>query len=268
MDGPSDGHELPHAMERVDAWRAARQRAQSMLVALDFDGTLTPIVSHPDEAHLAPDVATVLDRLVRRVDTRVAVISGRALDDVRRRTGVPGIVYAGNHGLEMHGPGIAFEHVEAARARPALQAVARRLEEVLRDLTGAWVEDKGLTVTVHFRNVSDPRTELRVRARVIPLVSAFPTLRCTEGRKVVEVRPAVRWDKGHALLWLAGHADLPDAAPCLYVGDDRTDEDAFRVVAQRQGGIIVASTPPADTAACAWLASPADVTSLLVALAA
>lgn len=267
MEG-AQGHELPHAMERLDAWRAARSGAHAMLVALDFDGTLTPIVAHPDEAELARDVAVVLDRLVHRADTKVAIISGRALDDVRRRTGVAGIVYAGNHGLEMEGPGIAFEHAEATRARPALQTVARRLTEILRDVSGAWVEDKGLSVTVHYRNVADPRTELRVRARVIPLVAAFPVLRCTEGKKVVEVRPAVRWDKGQALLWLAGHADLPDRAPRIYLGDDRTDEDAFRVLVGDGAGVVVADTPPGDTAARAWLASPAEVKVLLEALAA
>src|SRR5690606_23488960 len=97
---------IPHATELLASWRDARRRVGRMLVAVDFDGTLTPIVAHPAGAMLPPRAREVLERLGARPDPDVAVVSGRALEDVRERSALDGIYYAGNHGMEIEGPGI------------------------------------------------------------------------------------------------------------------------------------------------------------------
>lgn len=259
---------IPHALQTVEHWRAARERAGRMLVALDFDGTLSAIVERPEQAVLLPAAQEALVRLADRADTDVAVVSGRGLDDVRVRVGIPELFYAGNHGLEIEGPGIRQVHEQAAAARPRLEHCRAGLSDALAGIEGVEVEDKVLTLSVHYRRVRDTGTEERVVAAVRRLCGGDPELRITTGKKVVEVRPDVEWDKGRATRFLldALHAEGL-LIPTLFVGDDVTDEDAFRVVGEHGAGIVVGREPPAETAATAWLRSPEEVAELLAALA-
>jgi trehalose-phosphatase len=259
---------IPNAMERVEEWRLARARAGRLFLALDFDGTLAPIVPSPAAAALPAAARAALLRLAQRPDTDLAIVSGRALEDLRPRVGIPDLYYAGNHGLEIEGPGVQEVHQEATSARPDIVACAAVLRERLAGLEGAVLEDKGLTLSVHYRQAPDRATVERVRAVALESCAAAPGLRATEGKMVVEIRPAVDWDKGRAvrfLLEILGAA-APAAGPALFIGDDRTDEDAFRALDQRGDGVIVAPTPPALTAATAYLRSPAEVVCFLESL--
>jgi trehalose 6-phosphate phosphatase len=244
-------------------------RAGRLLVAVDFDGTLAPIVPRPDEAALPSAARVALQRLARRHDTDLAIVSGRALEDLRPRIGIAGIYYAGNHGLEIEGPGLQEIHQEAALARPRISACAAKLRTGLAQEQGVSLEDKGLTLSIHYRLAPDPAAEDRIRGLVQRCAAALPGLRTTEGKKVIEVRPAVEWDKGRALRFLLDILDAGSATatPALFVGDDRTDEDAFRALRGRGDGIVVAPAPPPGTAATAYLSSPEQVATLLEALA-
>lgn len=258
--------DIPHAMDRLPELLALRRAAGRMLVALDFDGTLSPIVERPEDAALLAGLAEPLSELVGRRDTATAVVSGRGLADVRSRIGLDGIYYAGNHGFEIEGPGTARVHEAAAAVRPELERCVAALESALVDEPGTEVEDKGWTLSIHHRRAEREGAEARVRAAV-DRCCRRPGLRVTEGKKVFEVRPDVRWDKGYATAFLidaiAGDTELP----AIFVGDDRTDEDAFHVVRERGGGIVVGDPPPPDTQALAWLRDPADVLELIRALA-
>jgi trehalose 6-phosphate phosphatase len=260
---------LPHALDKLPAWLAARTRAGRLLLALDYDGTLTGIVPRPDDADLDPETGAVLRRLTARPDTDVAIVSGRALEDIRARVGIPGVYYAGNHGLEIEGPGLQCVHAEAAAVRPVLAGCAELLRPRVEAQPGASLEDKGLTVSVHFRQVEDQSAANSLVDDVTQAVAACPGLRITMGKKVVEIRPDVSWDKGRATRFLLDslQAGAGSMLPVLYVGDDQTDEDAFRAIADRGTGVIVAYPPPADTAATAYLRDPSEVTALLAAFA-
>lgn len=240
-----------------------------MLLALDFDGTLAPIVPVPEDAASLPAAAAALRQLVDRRDTDIAIVSGRALEDVRERVGLPGLFYAGNHGMEIEGPGVERRHAEAERARPSLAACVRRLEPLAAAYAGVTVEDKGLTLSVHYRRVEDADAAQHVRQAVYEACGYDPALRLTEGKKIVEVRPAVEWDKGRAVQFLLESLEgsTGGAMPALFVGDDRTDEDAFRVLRGRGDGVVVHDPPPPDSAATAYLRSPEEVADLLAALA-
>ncbi len=260
---------LPHAFDKLPQWLAARSHAGRILLALDFDGTLTGIVPHPEDARLDPDTEAALRRLTARPDSDVAIISGRALEDIRARVGIPGVFYAGNHGLEIEGPGVQRVHAEAAAVRPRLSACAELLRPTVEKLPGAILEDKGLTVSIHYRNVEDESAAKKLLALVTDTVAAHAGLRVTTGKKVIEIRPDVNWDKGRATRFLLDtlQAGAGTMMPVFFVGDDATDEDAFRAIADRGTGIVVASTPPATTAATAYLRSPAEVSQLLAAFA-
>lgn len=259
---------IRHARERIPAWVAARAAAGDMLLALDFDGTLAPIVPHPADAEMLEAARTALAALAARSDTRIAIVSGRGLADVRTRVGLPSIYYAGNHGLEIEGPGVRRVVEAAERARPALAECARRLAPLEREYDGIYLEDKQLSLSLHFRNVRDAPADAPIVERVHALCAGIEGVRLTDGKKVVEIRPDVDWDKGRATVFLLDTllGDAP-GAPVTFIGDDRTDEDAFRALGKRGEGIIVADPPPDGTAAVAYLRSPAEVADFLSELA-
>ncbi len=260
---------MVHAFERVDDWRAGRARTGHMLLALDYDGTLAPIVPVPAEAQLLPAARAALSQLLQRADTTVAVVSGRGLDDVRARVAFDQIHYAGNHGLEIDGPGVHRMHAEAEAASDTIRACVDLLRDEFEYDDGVLVEDKRVTLSVHFRQVTDPALEHAIRARVEKRCSRLPGLRLTEGKKVVEVRPDVDWHKGRATRFLMDTllTGSMSQAPVVYIGDDRTDEDAFRALDGQGEGVLVTDDSGASSHASAWVRSPEEVAILIAHLA-
>jgi len=200
--------------------------APHLLVGLDFDGTLADIVPHPADAQMVPEMHRVMAGLVARRDVTVAVVSGRERFDLLARVDIPGLIYAGNHGLEISGPGFLFVEPKALAARPALHALAADLTARLQDIPGAFVEDKGLSITVHDRLVSASRLD-EVRGRVhAALASVSHSFRVTTGTRVFDIRPRVAWNKGDAVSWIRAQVGKPGAL-AIFLGDDNPDEDAF-----------------------------------------
>ena len=239
-----------------------------MLVALDFDGTLAPIVERPEDAALLPRLRAPLDRLVDRADTIGAIVSGRGLTDVRDRVALESIYYAGNHGFEIEGPGVDRVHPEAESARPSLERCVESLEAALADEPGTEIEDKRWTLSIHYRRAEREGAGDRVRSAIREHCQQ-PGLRVTEGKKVFEIRPDVDWDKGRATEFLLDVVtrEVEGPLPAIFIGDDRTDEDAFAVVRDLGGGIVVGDPPPDDTVAVAWLRGPEEVASLIERMA-
>ena len=239
--------------------RAAGRR---LALFLDYDGTLTPIVERPEDAVLNDESRAVLRRLAAR--HAVAIVSGRDLEDVRARVGLDEIEYAGCHGFEIAGPHGNRVHAAAAAAAPQLGAAADMVAHDTRDIPGVQLERKRYTLAVHYRRAPEARVH-DVHEAVLRAQARHPALRVTEGKKVYELQPDVDWDKGRAVLWLIETLKLEDALP-VYIGDDVTDEDAFRALAGRGVGIAVQEAPR-PTAAAYSLSGPAEVRTLLAALA-
>jgi trehalose-phosphatase len=237
-----------------------------MLVALDFDGTLSPIVPRPGEAALLEGLEAPLRRLADREDTVVAVVSGRGLADVRARVKLDGVYYAGNHGFEIEGPGLDRVHEAARVARPALEETAAALAAALEQEPGAEVEDKTWTLSVHYRRAEREGAEARVR-EAVDRHARREGLRITEGKKILEIRPDVEWHKGTATRFLLDVLARGGDLPAIFIGDDRTDEDAFAVVRDLGGGIVVGDEAPTGTHAVAWAAGPEEVAELIRELA-
>ena len=259
---------MQHALERVGIWAEGWRRTGRLVLLLDFDGTLAPIVDRPELAEMPARTRRALERLMAMPGVAVAVVSGRGLGDVRGRAALAGIAYAGNHGMEIEGAGLHRIHPEAATARPELERVAARIEADLEGIDGAFLEDKGLTLSIHYRLAPDRAEE--VREIVLEAVEGRDGLTVTEGKMVLEVRPRVEWDKGRAVLYLLDQMRPPADAPVLYLGDDRTDEDAFRALRgwdPAAEGVLVAEVPPAESAASSFLRDPAEAGALFEALA-
>lgn len=250
---------LPDALARFD--EIAARLGPRPAVFLDFDGTLAPIVDDPDDARLPARAATLMRRLAGRCP--VVVVSGRALADLRARVDVEGVDLAGSHGFEIetaegerYRP---FEHV-----RPEMAAAAARLRDAVGDIAGARVEEKGYAVAVHVRAVDDADLEARALRAVVDVAEAAG-LHASGGKKVAEVRPAVDWHKGRAVEWYLERwrAGRPDPLVPLFVGDDVTDEDAFRAVARDGVGVVVRPDPPRASRARWAVDDPAAVAALL-----
>ncbi|MGH7476902.1 MAG: trehalose-phosphatase [Longimicrobiales bacterium] len=263
---------LVHGFDRIPVWSDARARAGRFLLALDFDGTLAPIVPRPDDAMLPAPTRAAIEAVLARGDTRVAIVSGRGLADARERVGIAGIYYAGNHGMEIDGPGIHHVHPDAAAARPQVAACAEALRRRLASLDGVQVEDKGLTLSVHYRRARDPEAPAAVRQAIDSLCAGDDRLRVTEGKMIFEVRPAVDWDKGRATRFLLDAlVDHDSVVPAVFVGDDRTDEDAFRALREDADRVlrdaVVVAPESGDTHATCYVRSPAEVAELIGRLA-
>jgi len=209
-------------------------RNKNLLLLLDYDGTLTPIVLRPEYAVLSEGMRNVLKKIAKRYP--LAIISGRSLDDVRDMVNVDGIYYAGNHGLEISND-VKLENPDAEKTRAVINEICRKMQKNLIHIKGSIVENKGVTASVHYRMVPDDDfAELeKIFKGVIASYVEKGKIRITKGKKVFEIRPNVEWDKGKAVKWVI--AVLEKKGTPVYIGDDRTDEDAF--IALKNRGITV-----------------------------
>ncbi len=232
-----------------------------LVVFLDYDGTLTPIVRRPEEARLKTPVRRALSRLARCVP--VVIVSGRTLSDLRRRVGVAGIRYVAHHGLVYKEPGSAVQWLGQRISRREVREWVKALRAVAQGVPGALVEDKGLGVALHDRLV---RPSDRVRLRRQALLALAPWVVSQKavllhGKRVLEVRPAGAWNKGTAVATLLQRPWAVGRVP-VYFGDDRTDVDAFRVLRGR--GITVGIGGRRGMAGAeTWVSGPKAVESFL-----
>ena len=200
--------------------------ATSLVLYVDFDGTLAPIVNDPSLANMSPETRAVLEEFSSRKDVLVAVVSGRSMADVKARVGLQALVYSGDHGLQIEGHSLRFEHPEAARCRDALAELNQQLIGLPLLLPGVQIESKSLTTAIHYRRAPDG-TRQQIETIVSSLVPAdHPLFVLTEGKMVVEIRPRVAWNKGTAVRWIHDRLQA-EGALSFIIGDDRTDEDAF-----------------------------------------
>jgi trehalose 6-phosphate phosphatase len=229
--------ELPDALAKREEL-AGRLVGRRPAVFCDYDGTLTPIVDRPQDARISPSMREAVRGLAARCS--VCVVSGRDRRVVQELMGVDDLVVAGSHGFEIWSPRGTVRREEGAGSPDLLRAVETRLRQRLAGVDGVLLEPKSVSVAVHYRLVAEEERP-RVRAAVDEVLAEHPEkLKVTPGKLVYEIQPRVDWDKGRAVLYLLGALglDTGDVMP-LYLGDDVTDEDAFRALAGRGIGIFV-----------------------------
>ncbi|KAE8656290.1 putative trehalose-phosphate phosphatase I [Hibiscus syriacus] len=215
----------------------AASRGKQIVMFLDYDGTLSPIVEDPDRAFMPKEMRATVRDVARYFPT--AIVTGRCRDKVYSFVKLAGLYYAGSHGMDIKGPsksckykkgnqGVLFQ--AASEFLPMIEEVYRALVEKTKSIAGTRVENNKFCVSVHFRCV-DEKSWVALAEQVRSVLSEYPKLKLTQGRKVLEIRPTIKWDKGRALEFLLealGYADSNDVLP-VYIGDDRSDEDAFKV---------------------------------------
>ena len=209
-------------------------KQKRVLLLLDFDGTLCPLVSHANRARLTSARRKLLRELA--IEPRyLAVISGRSLTDLQKRVALRGITYCGSFGLEMRGPKWKFLHPRVPAFENKLKILRNNLSTLLRDIPGIHIEGKKWSLTLHYRNVPNRYLPLwRARMASFRRQGGLRDFRQIQGDRAREIFPDVGWDKGDAALLLWHRMDKPYL---LAIGNDSADEDMFRVI-RRKGSAI------------------------------
>ncbi|CAN0842015.1 Probable trehalose-phosphate phosphatase G [Linum grandiflorum] len=237
-------------------------RNKKIAVFLDYDGTLSPIVDDPDQAIMSEEMRSAVRNVAKYFPT--AIISGRSREQVFKLVGLTELYYAGSHGMDIKGPtnqtSSHLKFVESSDKQgkeenlfqparefiPMIDEVFRTLVENTKEIKGAKVENHKFCTSVHYRNVDEKNWPI-IAQRVHDILKDYPRLRLTHGRKVLEVRPEIEWDKGKAVEFLLESLGLSNRDNVLpvYIGDDRTDEDAFKVLKEGKRGCGILVSPVA-----------------------
>ncbi len=253
---------LPSALDSFHEI-SARLKDRNIFVALDYDGTLTPIVDRPEDAVISLSMRQKVKELAA-VCTLV-IISGRDLKDVRELVGIDSLIYAGSHGFDISGPeGVDISFRQGDDLLPVLDTAEKQMRASLDGISGSAVERKKYSIAVHYRLVAESDIT-RVETIVDTTLADHKSLVKGSGKKVFELRPDIDWDKGKALLWIidALGFELNKTVP-VYIGDDTTDEDAFAVIGWNGIGIVVSEGKIDDmTSARYSLANTEEVGSFL-----
>ncbi len=254
---------LPYGWNKL---RTQLRQSQRCIIFLDYDGTLTPIVRDPDRAVLSQSMRNILEKLTRQKGLALVVLSGRKLRQLRRLVGVDEIIYAGSHGYESGFATPKTLHERVKRFRPVIHRLASRLAKKLVGIRGAWIEDKGFTCSVHYRKCRR-RDALRVLRICDEVIGSRDRIRVIKGKKVYELCPAIEWGKGKAVEWLLrAFPGITGKPSVIYLGDDATDEDAFRVVKRLGGWGIRVGWPEKSTEASYVVSGIREVRSSLANL--
>jgi len=254
----------PDALEHFDVI-ASRMAGRSPALFLDYDGTLVPLARRPELAIAPKELCHALSRLAELMP--VAVVSGRGRADIEAMLDVKGIAYAGSHGFDIvDAQGRDLSGDIGAPYRPALEDAACSLAPVLEPISGAFVEDKVYSLAIHYREVAPERHDA-VRAAVDAEAARHAGLKRTGGKMIHELRPDIEWNKGTAVIRVMEALGLTaQTAVPFYLGDDETDEDAFRAI-EHQGIGIRVGEPFGPTHAHFSLHTPDDVSVFLERLA-
>ncbi|KAH7524421.1 probable trehalose-phosphate phosphatase D [Ziziphus jujuba] len=261
----------PSALRMFEEITSA-SKGKQIVMFLDYDGTLSPIVEDPDRAFMSNKMRNAVRDIARYFPT--AIVSGRCRDKVYSFVKLAELYYAGSHGMDIKGPSKCHKYKNENKAvfyqpasefLPMIDEVYKILSEKTKSIPGARVENNKFCCSVHFRCV-DEKSWDALADLVSVVLNEYPKLRYTQGRKVLEIRPTIKWDKGKALEFLLeslGYANSNEVLP-VYIGDDRTDEDAFKVLKDRgQGFGILVSKVPKETSATYTLKEPSEVKDFL-----
>ncbi|OGU63411.1 MAG: trehalose-phosphatase [Stygiobacter sp. RIFOXYC12_FULL_38_8] len=214
--------------------------ARQIILFLDYDGTLVPIMEKPSLAVMSYQMEEILRDLNRKGNISIFLVTGRAHSDIKKIFRVKDVTIISNHGFQITGKNINWSHPDIKHFLPSLRKTKLLLMKKLNFFPSTFLEDKRITMTVHFRNAEKKHIPLLKKTVRNIVVNYKEDLHTTSGKKVVEVRPNIRWNKGEAVLKIMKRLRIRnEATKILYVGDDKTDEDAFKALKHKAVTIVV-----------------------------
>ncbi len=232
-----------------NSFKTKIKNAKKIFLALDYDGTLSTIVKNPKQAFLSSQTRTLLKQLCKTPHLQLAIVTGRSMQDIQKLVGIQDIIYIANHGFEISANTKTWIHPQAKKSIPLLNQALLELHERLNAIPGILIENKKVTASIHYRKTPSRLTK-KIQMEINKILSNHPKIfKKTDGKKVFEIRPNINWDKGQALKKVLRKKYSSKNQPLtLFLGDDQTDEDVFRMLTQKDLGIRVgyASTSHAD----------------------
>ena len=250
---------MDYLFNRIEKIVARLKIAKCIFFFFDYDGTLTPIVSHPEKAILSEETKALLLALKKNPKFLLAIVSGRSLKDIRKLVGQKKIYYIGNHGLEIFTPQKGTKQIISKEVFLELARIRNRLNSQLKDIEGIHIEDKGSILAIHYRNIDPKCVPPILMALKQEIKDSRPPLYLGYGKMVFEIRPESNVNKGTAVLELLNQIDRDQVLP-LYIGDDQTDEDAFKVLKR---GITIFVGLPTHSLAQYYVNGPEEVHAFL-----
>lgn len=251
-----------------DRWDQVKRKLADkyIFIFFDYDGTLTPIARTPQQAVISEKVKELLKKISEKPGLALAIISGRQLKDIKNIVGLKDIIYAGNHGLEIQGPKIKLESKVAPGSRLIIRNIYENMVSSFSRIKGVLIEDKGLSVSVHYRlmDVKDMPEFLSIFSEITESFTTDNKIKINEGKKVYEIKPMVAWDKGKTVLWLLARQQFlagKDKVFPVYFGDDLADEDVFKVLKNK--GLTIFVGQPRASKALYYVKSTTEVTRFM-----
>lgn len=247
--------ERPRILDDPAALEPLRGDPRGSALLFDLDGTLSPLVDDPRQAPFPPETRALVEGLARRY-ALVSIVSGRSADALRSIVGLEGVVYVGNHGLEILGDG-GREVLVPPDLVQRLAAIARELAPSLEGRPGIFFEEKELSLAIHYRRAPDREAARRFILETLASVD-LGGFRIRGGKMLLQIRPDIGVDKGAAVMMLLRRAGL---AKALYAGDDQTDLDVFRTFRRAGGagrhlisvGVVDSEADPEVVGACDYV---------------
>jgi trehalose-phosphatase len=231
-----------------------REKEKDPVFFFDFDGTLTKIEQTPDKVKFRPIAKFIVEELASRF--QVGIVTGRALSDIRKLVGIRGLYYSGNHGVEIEGPGLRFVERRSAKSVAYLNTLVPKLKGKLRQY-GPIVQHKKYSIAVHYRTVE--AGSVRSLLDDLESITRQPVksgkVKLQLGKKVVELKAPVDWDKGQAIEKIL--MKTRRSGKVFFFGDDMTDEFGFEKVNALKGVSVYVGRLERETHAKYYVESPA-----------
>src|SRR3990172_4286947 len=250
--------------ENIQAVNELLNEREKTILLTDFDGTLTPIQKHPDLAALSEEIRQILIKFSHNKEIFLGIITGRSLKQIKKLVHIRDVLYVANHGIELEGPGIRSTCPEAKKARSTLWHIYMRLFKSLKHIKGVYVEDKGLSISLHYRAVKKKGDVEYIISTLHDITKPFldrKMLSLSTGKMVYEIRPPVKWNKASTIQWLLTHyfpVEFSEDAPLIYLGDDKADIEVFDSL-MGKGLTIFVGNPSDMSTADYYVNSPEEV---------
>ena len=250
--------------ENIQAVNELLNEREKTILLTDFDGTLTPIQKHPDLAALSEEIRQILIKFSHNKEIFLGIITGRSLKQIKKLVHIRDVLYVANHGIELEGPGIRSTCPEAKKARSTLWHIYMRLFKSLKNIEGVHIEDKGLSISLHYRTVKKKGDVEYIISTLHDITKPFldrKMLSLSTGKMVYEIRPPVEWNKASTIQWLLTHyfpVEFSEDALLIYLGDDKADIEVFDSL-MGKGLTIFVGNPSDMSTADYYVNSPEEV---------
>ncbi len=224
---------LPDYLFQKQVWFNLQKKifnSKKVFLLLDYDGTVIPIKKYPSLAILSEKTKYLISNLTNHPNIFVGIVTGRSLKDIMSIIGIKNLCFAANHGFEIYYKKQKWIHPDAKNIAPKLKQILADLNRELKAVEGTYIENKGLSISVHYRNVK-PKYVPFIKRTLKNVTSLHDSsLKLTSGKKVFEIRPNIEWNKGQAIIKILKLQRAMGKSIIIFIGDDKTDEDAFRLL--------------------------------------